>query len=177
MSTSEGTGMGTGAGAASAASAAVAAAVAEADAPTGRPRRIVVGVDGSEGGLRAAAWAAAEARRGGGELEIHTAYSPGYVFVTAEDVRQAMARVIDEAAEVAAAVAPDVPVHGVTHEATPAHSLIEASRDADLLVVGSRGRGGFAGLLLGSVSQQCSLHAHCTTVIVRVPAPHGGAGS
>ena len=140
-------------------------------------RRIVVGVDGSEGGLRAVEWAAAEAGRCGGELEIHTAYSPGYVFVTPEDVRQAMQRVVREATEKAEAAAPGVPVRAVTHEATPARSLVEASRDADLLVVGSRGHGGFAGLLLGSVSQQCSLHAHCTTVIVRAASGRPGGGT
>jgi nucleotide-binding universal stress UspA family protein len=136
---------------------------------------IVVGVDGSPGSLRAVEWAATEAERRGGVLEIHTAYSPGYVFVTADDIRQAMQRIIEEATSAAAETAPDIPVRGVAHEATPARSLIAASRDADLLVVGSRGRGGFAGLLLGSVSQQCSLHAHCTTVIVRTPDAHEGA--
>lgn len=136
---------------------------------------IVVGVDGSRGSLRAVEWAAAEARRRGGVLEIHTAYNPGYVFVTADDVRQAMQRIIEEATSAAAEVAPDIPVRGIAHEATPARSLITASRDADLLVVGSRGLGGFAGLLLGSVSQKCSLHAHCTTVIVRTPEAHEGS--
>ena len=57
----------------------------------------------------------------------------------------------------------------MTHEGSPAEILIEASRDADLLVVGSRGLGGFKGLLLGSVSQQCSQHARCPIVIV---GPH-----
>jgi nucleotide-binding universal stress UspA family protein len=168
---------GTGAAAPTAAKAATAAAPGAADPAGGRRRRIVVGVDGSQGSVRAVEWAAAEAGRGGAELEIHTAYSPGYVFVTAEDVRQAMHQVVHEATEVAAAIAPGVPVRGVAHEATPARSLIEASRGADLLVVGSRGRGGFAGLLLGSVSQQCSLHAHCTTVIVRTPPAQPGRAS
>ena len=49
----------------------------------------------------------------------------------------------------------------------PAKTLIDFSRDADMVVVGSRGRGGFKGLLLGSVSQQCLHHAHCPVVVVR----------
>jgi nucleotide-binding universal stress UspA family protein len=57
-----------------------------------------------------------------------------------------------------------------THERTPAKALIEASDGADLLVVGSRGLGGFKGLLLGSVSQQCSHHARCPVTIVRAKA-------
>ena len=66
-----------------------------------------------------------------------------------------------------ATVAPGVTFKGVTHEGPAAKVLLEASEGADLLVVGSRGLGGFSGLLLGSVSQQCSLHAHCPVVIVR----------
>ena len=55
-------------------------------------------------------------------------------------------------------------------EGAPSAVLVDESRDADLLVVGSRGLGGFSGLLLGSVSQQCAHHAACPVVIVRAPA-------
>jgi nucleotide-binding universal stress UspA family protein len=55
----------------------------------------------------------------------------------------------------------------VVREGQPARVLLDEARDADLLVVGSRGLGGFRGLLLGSVSQQCAHHAACPLVIVR----------
>jgi nucleotide-binding universal stress UspA family protein len=64
-----------------------------------------------------------------------------------------------------------VEVQGVTVESRhPAQALVERSRGADLLVVGSRGRGGFKRLLLGSVSQQCAHHAECPVVIIRSAA-------
>jgi nucleotide-binding universal stress UspA family protein len=131
--------------------------------------RVVVGVDGSEGATRALEWAAAEADRANAVLEINTAYSPGYEFITPAEVQVTMQNLIVEATNRVAEVAPGVEVIGVTHEGSPAKILVEASRDADLLVVGSRGLGGFKGLLLGSVSQQCSQHAKCPILIV---GPH-----
>ncbi len=67
----------------------------------------------------------------------------------------------------ASELAPDVTVTTHAHEENPAAALVAASKDADLLVVGTRGLGGFKGLLLGSVGQQCVTHAHCSVMIVR----------
>ena len=76
-------------------------------------------------------------------------------------------RAIETAGIHVAEIAPGVTFEGVTHEGPAAKDLIDVSKGADLLVVGSRGLGGFSGLFLGSVSQQCALHAHCPIVIVR----------
>jgi nucleotide-binding universal stress UspA family protein len=67
-----------------------------------------------------------------------------------------------------------VPVEAVVQEdRRPARALLERSRDADMLVLGSRGRGGFAGLALGSVSQQCTHHATCPIVVIRAERRDG----
>lgn len=135
--------------------------------------RVVVGIDGSEGSNHALEWAASEAARMGAVLETHTSYDPGYVFITSQEVHQAMQHRLDEAAKHIADLAPGLVFKGVIDEGSAAKFLVEASKGADLLVVGSRGLGGFSGLLLGSVSQQCSLHAHCPIVIVRPPEGSG----
>lgn len=129
--------------------------------------RIVVGVDGSENADKALEWAAIQADRTGAVLEIHTAYEPGYVHVTKEEVQRGMERVVAEARDHVENLAPGVTVTCHTHEESPANLLLSASDGADLLVVGSRGFGGFKGLLLGSVSQKCSLHAQCPVAIIR----------
>ena len=128
-------------------------------------------IDESPASTRALEWAAAEAARTGAILEGHASYGAGYICIASEEVETALKQVIDEAVGHVADVAPEVTFIGVTHEGPPAKDLIDASEGADLLVVGSRGRGGFSGLLLGSVSQQCALHAHCPVVIVRPPEP------
>jgi nucleotide-binding universal stress UspA family protein len=131
--------------------------------------RVVVGIDGSRSGDRALEWAASQAARSGAVLEGHASFEPGYVFISNEEVQMAMTKVIDAAAAHVADIAPDVTFKGVTHQGLASKDLIDASKGADLLVVGSRGLGGFKGLLLGSVSQQCALHAQCPIVIVRPP--------
>lgn len=130
-------------------------------------QRIVVGTDGSECGTAAVRFAAVEASRTKCALEIHTAYAPGYEFGTRDDYLRAMELTVETAARQAVEVAPDVSVTTHVHERAPSDALIEASKGANLLVVGTRGLGGFKGLLLGSVSQQCAIHAHCSVLIVR----------
>ncbi len=131
--------------------------------------RVVVGIDGSPASERALDWAATEASRTGAILEGHASYGAGYIYISSEEVQMALQRIVDQAGAHVADVAPGVTFKGVTHEGPAAKDLIEASEGADLLVVGSRGLGGFSGLLLGSVSQQCALHSHCPIVIVRPP--------
>jgi nucleotide-binding universal stress UspA family protein len=135
----------------------------EHDAPM---HRVVVGIDGSQASYGALEWAAAEAARTGAILEAHASYGSDYLFVSSQEVEAAMRKVLDQAANHVAIFAPGVSLRSFTHEELPAKILIKASKGADLLVVGSRGHGGFSGLLLGSVSQQCARHAHCPVVIV-----------
>ncbi|MCH7789099.1 MAG: universal stress protein [Acidobacteria bacterium] len=140
--------------------------------------RIVVGVEGSGGAIAALRWAITEAGYRDATIEVVTAYLPTYVpaapdfgFVSLDpidlnrEVEKLQARVIDSA--IGDLGEPKVEIRRSLRKGRPADMLIEASADADLLVVGDRGRGGFRGLLLGSVSTQVSHHAKCPVVIVR----------
>ena len=140
--------------------------------------KIVVGVDGSPESHAALAWALEEARLRGEPVHAVHAWlmpiafaggAPPFVLPEAHhELRQEGQRVLDEAlAEVAGGADPGVPVERSVVEGPAAQVLLRAAAGADLLVLGSRGRGGFAGLLLGSVSQQCAHHATCQVVIVR----------
>ena len=136
------------------------------------PDRIVVGVDGSEGADSALEWAAAQAQRTGATLEIHAASGPGSAFNSSDDRAEHLERILERAAEHARRVAPDVVTTTKAYDGLPSVDLIGASQSAGLLVVGSRGRGGFRGLLLGSVSRQCVHRAGCPVVVVRPPRGH-----
>jgi nucleotide-binding universal stress UspA family protein len=91
-------------------------------------------------------------------------FSPGVdpKRVFEEDAEAIMAKALDEVAD----EAEGIEIEKTLVEGRAASVLVSESRDADLLVVGSRGHGGFAGLLLGSVSQECAAHAACPVVIV-----------
>jgi nucleotide-binding universal stress UspA family protein len=139
-------------------------------------QRIVVGIDGSQGARRALEWAVAEAKlRDAHLVVIHAWLEPAAVAVGSvvsaggvepEIFEDTAERVV---ADVLAAVDTTGLPQGIeTHvvAGAPARSLLDASHDADLVVVGSRGLGGFTGLLLGSVSQQVAHHATCPVVII-----------
>jgi nucleotide-binding universal stress UspA family protein len=137
---------------------------------------IVVGVDGSKCSHSALRFALEEARIRKAKLRIvvawHvplTAYGAGWAPPPpnlAED-SEAANDVLEEALRAVKESAGNVETGSVVREGQPAQILIEEAAKAELLVIGSRGRGGFRDLLLGSVSQQCAHHAHCPTVIVR----------
>lgn len=143
--------------------------------------RIVVGIDGSPESVQALRWALAEAKlRGAALCVVHTwaypyiAAGPGLdpgldadMIDNAETVAKELVRgELDDLGDKTVGV----DIECVIVEGAAAPALLDAAEGADLLVVGSRGRGGFTGLLLGSVSQQCAHHASCPVVIVRASA-------
>ncbi|CAM5577757.1 MULTISPECIES: universal stress protein [Streptomyces] len=135
--------------------------------------RVVVGVDGSPSSYAALRWADRYARGVGGAVEAvcvwDTPSSRGWSGPAIDpefDLGQARERFAQELH----AVFPDGPPAGLTEhlvEGDPSEVLIRASEGAALLVVGRRGRGGFARAVLGSVSQRCAQHAACPVVVVR----------
>ena len=162
-------------------------------APGGTPRRrgragggrrpqdatgeVVVGIDGSEQSLGALRWAAREARRRDRPVRLVTAYSlpvfsgsgfdTGYATVD----EAALARGVEELLDHAAGQVRDVGVElrATVETGDPSGTLLELSRTAELLVLGSRGRGGLLGRLLGTVSTAVPGHAGCPTGVVPLP--------
>lgn len=141
--------------------------------------RIVVGVDGSEGSIVALRWALDEAKLREATVDaVHTWEHPyvgelaGMAAYPVEGdelehaARDVLTTSIERAGPTTARVEPIL-----AYGSAPS-VLLDTAKGADLLVVGSRGRGGFAGLLLGSVSQQCVHHAPCPVVIVPATAVH-----
>ncbi|MGW0769474.1 universal stress protein [Streptomyces sp. NPDC002676] len=136
-------------------------------------RRVVVGVDGSTASYEALRWAVRYAGLVGGTVEAVAVWElPGLygwsapavdMDVDEEEARQRVRKELTDVlgADVAGSVRSHV-VHG-----NPADVLLRAAEGAEILVVGSRGRGGFARALLGSVSQRVAQHASCPVVIVR----------
>jgi nucleotide-binding universal stress UspA family protein len=142
--------------------------------------RIVVGVDGSEGSAAALAWAVKLADETGARVEAVYVWEPSYAWMDgsywpaierwSREIDQAQ-RAADESLDYArreadTGLAEHVPVARTVVWGEPAQTLCARAREADLLVVGSRGRGRFKGLVLGSVSQQCVREAAVPVVVV-----------
>jgi nucleotide-binding universal stress UspA family protein len=139
---------------------------------------IVVGVDGSEGGRKAVRWAVAEAHRSGGAVEAVTAWYwqgglDGAMLAVTNPREQAQHAERISAREVEAVIAEfgsGIPIAREVVEGIPVRVLIEASRHARTLVLGSHGHGRLHHAVLGSVSDECARQARCPVVII--PAPH-----
>ena len=147
-----------------------------------KQHRVVVGVDGSATARRALAWALEEARLRSAELEVvmtwempvmtpYGGFTPPFAELEAAataTIEEMVQSVTAAAGTAGVAVLPSVVM------AQPAGALIDASKGADLLVVGSRGWSTFTGLVLGSVSQQCVTHAECPVAVIPPAVKDGG---
>ena len=143
---------------------------------------VVVGVDGSDSSKAALRWAARFAAMFGGRVDVITAWhipttfaGPGYIpstFDLSVDYEKVLGNVVDE---VFGSERPRN-MRLAVREGSAARVLLDESKDATMLVVGSRGHGGFAGLLLGSVSAKVAEHATCPVLIIHgdgaVPEVH-----
>jgi nucleotide-binding universal stress UspA family protein len=140
---------------------------------SGAAGRIVVGVDGSDSSIRALEWAARQAELTHDVLEVVTTWEwPIYdgwsaPFPEGWDPRADATKILDEMVGKLRQAHPDLVVRSEVVEGHPAPVLIGASRGANLLVVGSRGHGEFAGMLLGSVGEHCVTHADCPVLVLR----------
>lgn len=138
---------------------------------------VVVGLDGSPASVEALRRAATEARLGGAPLRVVSAWQPGAESWPTSlrspgdrglETRLLQRRIVLEVL----GACPDVEVTMLALEGPAAEVLVEAARDASVLVLGDRGRGDFAGMRLGSVGLHCLEHATCPVMIVRTRCPY-----
>lgn len=135
-----------------------------------------MGVDGSSRSKDALRWAARQAEATDATLDVVMTWerlNPEAWFphqLHGSDDLAMVRQAVDRMVRGTLGEHPAVPIEIRAVEGPPAKTLIDEARHADLLVVGNRGHGGFAGLLLGSVSLQCTTHAPCPVVVV-----HGGS--
>ncbi len=135
--------------------------------------RIVVGVDGSPSSVAAVEWAAHQAELTGAVLlalmtwEWPTSYGWSLPIPSEYDPEHDTEKCLGQALEPIRAAHPTITIEAEVLEGHPAPILVKASEGADLLVVGSRGHGEFAGMLIGSVSEHCVTNAHCPVLVFR----------
>jgi nucleotide-binding universal stress UspA family protein len=157
-----------------------------------RVAAVVVGVDGSAGAQEALRWALAEGRLRNEPVRAVHAWAFGYIGGSSEgdpylgdplgwyttslgldlsDLHRAAEDLLEHALADVGQDAEGVEIERQVVQGAAAEVLVAAATPGDLLVVGPRGHGGFAGLLLGSVSQKCVHHASCPVVVVHAPKP------
>jgi nucleotide-binding universal stress UspA family protein len=157
---------------------------------------VVVGVDGSAGAQEALRWALAEGRLRNSRVRVVHAWTFGYIGSSVEwfpyldgslnpytsvgidlsDLHSAAEQLLERSLAEVGDETEGVEIERLVVQGAAAAILVSAVAPGDLLVVGSRGHGGFVGLLLGSVSQQCVHHAPCPVVVVHAPRPESVAG-
>jgi nucleotide-binding universal stress UspA family protein len=161
---------------------------------SGRAPAVVVGVDGSAGAQEALRWALAEGRLRNSPVRVVHAWTFGYigsvegfpywdgsanpytsVGVDLSDLHLAAEELLERSLADVGDETKGVEIERLVVQGAAAAILVTAVAPDDLLVVGSRGHGGFVGLLLGSVSQQCVHHAPCPVVVVHAPKPESVA--
>ncbi|SFE86293.1 universal stress protein [Blastococcus tunisiensis] len=163
------------------------------DAGPALERRVVVGVDGSHGGRLALAWALSAAAARGADLEVVSAFPVGVFWLdpylvddrriedvrrdTEARVRALVAEVRDDPAVSAVPGTAEVRVWVVASPGPAAPALVHRADGAELLVVGSRGRGGLRSTLLGSVALHCAVHAGCPVAVVHPASGSAPAGA
>lgn len=135
--------------------------------------KVIVGVDGSPSSNAAMEWAAQEAEIRGAALELIHAWNypnlgyGGYVAVL-EDFEKDASTLLDEVVASVRSQHPNLKLVSSLLQGPTAQTIMERSKEADMVVVGSRGRGGFSGLLLGSVGQQLVHHCPVPVVIIHL---------
>lgn len=138
---------------------------------------VIVGIDGADDSVRALRWAAEHARAVGAPLQVLSAFEVPTQFgpygmagwENPTDLEKRAREVLSDTVQSTLGEDAQVIEHVVRRH--PAQALVEMSDQAQLIVMGSRGRGGFAGLLLGSVSQYVVAHARCPVVVMPHNAP------
>ena len=140
------------------------------------PARIVVGIDGSPASLDALDWAGRQATLTDSTLEMimtwdwPTTYGWAMYFPEGYNPSEGMPEILSKATDDLRTKYPDIEIMFRVVQGHPAQLLVEASKGADLLVVGCRGHGEFVGMLIGSVSEYCAANAHCPVLVHRAVA-------
>jgi nucleotide-binding universal stress UspA family protein len=136
---------------------------------------VVVGVDGSAHGDQALRWALEQAESRGGQVTAVFAWQQPFVSIPGafdrEELEQAAKDFLVQTVS-AIVPSPKVPLLPLVAEGDPAEALVVAAKDADLLVVGTRGRSPFMGSVLGAVSLRCAAGAHCPVALIKLAHEH-----